>query len=200
MDQIWSTETFAPIHVLHPYLETGAGDLFSLAWNPILRTIYVGCQNTSIQWFNFGQQAAQEQSSSGTSTPSRKIHKFFDSYPQYTHKPADLLANNLAYSPPLDKNIIEIPASNVLDSAHFGYVYCMAMMPSQRTGSGDTALQPDATYHLLTGSGDETVKVSQMLIRGATYSPLTRSGRALPLVPFYNIHLNATMAQSCLLQ
>ncbi|KAI9568340.1 hypothetical protein HD554DRAFT_2260263, partial [Boletus coccyginus] len=138
--QIWSTETFAPIHVLHPYLETGAGDLFSLAWNPILQTIYVGCQNTSIQWFDF-------------------VHKFFDSYPQHTHKPADLLANNVIYSPPLDKNVIEIPGSNVLDSAHFGYVYCMAMMPSQRTGSDDIALQPDATYHLLTGSGDETVKI-----------------------------------------
>jgi di- and tripeptidase len=34
----------------------------------------------------------------------------------------------------------------------------MAMMPSQRTGS-DTALEPDATYYLLTGSGDETVKI-----------------------------------------
>ena len=59
--------------------------------------------------------------------------------------------------------MIEIPPSNVLDSAHFGYVYCMAMMPSQRTGSDDVALQPDMTYHLLTGGGDETVKVGQML-------------------------------------
>lgn len=40
----------------------------------------------------------------------------------------------------------------------------MTMMPSQRTASDDTALQPEATYHLLTGSGDETVKVGQMLI------------------------------------
>ncbi|KAH0832219.1 glutathione degradosome [Lanmaoa asiatica] len=166
--RIWSTETFAAIHVLLPYLETGAGDLFSLAWNPVLRTIYLGCQNTSIQWFNFGQQAVgrspQEQTNSGTSTPTRKVHKFFDSYPQYTHKPADLLANNLGYFPLLDanpysKNLIEIPATNVLDSAHFGYIYCMTMMPSQRTGSDDIALQPGATYHLLTGSGDETVKI-----------------------------------------
>lgn len=168
LNQIWSTESFAAIHVLHPYLETGAGDLFSLAWNPIQRTIYVGCQNTSLQWFDFGHQTSGrfEQTSSGSSTPSRKIHKFFDSYPQYTHKPADLLANNLSYSPPLklDANLIEIPASNVLDSAHFGYVYCMTMMPSQRIGTDDTLLQPDETYHLLTGGGDETVKVGQTLI------------------------------------
>ncbi|KAG6372816.1 hypothetical protein JVT61DRAFT_7223 [Boletus reticuloceps] len=158
--RIWSTETFDAIHVLHPYLETGAGDLFSLAWNPVLRTVYVGCQNTSIQWFNFSR-SPQEQFCSGTSTPTRKVHKFFDSYPQYTHKPADLLANNLSgcYSPPLDKNVIQIPALNVLDSAHFGYIYCMTVMPSRRTGSDDTALQLDTTYHLLTGSGDETVKI-----------------------------------------
>lgn len=81
---------------------------------------------------------------------------------------------------PCCKNVIEIPASNVLDSAHFGYVYCVAMMPSQRTGSDDTALQPDANYHLLTGSGDETVKVGQMLCNGH-HSPLTRYGRAPPL-------------------
>lgn len=152
------------IYVLQPYLETGAGDLFSLAWDPILQTIYLGCQNTSIQWFNFGPQGGlQEQIGSGTSTPTRKVHKFFDSYPQYIHRPADLLANNLGHSPPLVaspcKNVVEIPASNVIDSAHFGYVYCMAMMPSQRTGSDDIALQPDAIYHLLTGSGDESVKV-----------------------------------------
>ncbi|KIJ14910.1 hypothetical protein PAXINDRAFT_12180 [Paxillus involutus ATCC 200175] len=166
--RIWSTTTFMPMYILHPYLETGAGDLFSLAWNPTLQAVYVGCQNTSIQWFDFCQQQmglqAQEQISSGTSTPARKVHKFFDSYPQYTHKPADLLANNFSSSPILEadtccKNVITIPASNVLDSAHFGYVYCMAIMPSHRTGSDDPALQAGASYQLLTGSGDETVKM-----------------------------------------
>jgi di- and tripeptidase len=161
-----------PMYILHPYLETGAGDLFSLAWNPTLQAVYVGCQNTSIQWFDFCQQQmglqAQEQISSGTSTPARKVHKFFDSYPQYTHKPADLLANNFSSSPILEadtccKNVITIPASNVLDSAHFGYVYCMAIMPSHRTGSDDPALQAGASYQLLTGSGDETVKVRLMV-------------------------------------
>ncbi|KIJ60273.1 hypothetical protein HYDPIDRAFT_117355 [Hydnomerulius pinastri MD-312] len=166
--RVWSTATFAPIYVLHPYLETGAGDLFSLAWNPVLQVIYIGCQNTSIQWFGFCQQQmgrrAQEQISSGTSTPTRKVHKFFDSYPQYTHRPADLLAKNFSSSPPSDvdacsNSVFAIPASNVIDSAHFGYVYCMAILPSQRAGSDDPLLQPGASCQLLTGSGDETVKL-----------------------------------------
>ncbi|KAF9219228.1 glutathione degradosome [Gyrodon lividus] len=166
--RIWSTTTFVLMYVLHPYLEIGAGDLFSLAWNPALQVVYVGCQNTSIQWFDFCQQQigrrARAQDSSGTSTPTRKVHKFFDSYPQYTHKPADLLANNFSSSPLSEadtccENVIAISASNVLDSAHFGYVYCMAIMPSQRSGSDDLALQPCASYQLLSGSGDETVKI-----------------------------------------
>ncbi|KAH7885115.1 hypothetical protein F5I97DRAFT_1810763 [Phlebopus sp. FC_14] len=179
--EVWSTETFVPVYVVHPYLETGAGDLFSLAWNPILQIVYVGCQNTSIQWFGFCKQQlgrrAQEQSS-GTSTPSRKIHKFFDSYPQYTHKPADLFAKNS--SPPLTEldvpsengSIFDIPASNVVDSAHYGYVYCMAMMPSQRMGSGAVPSSHDANCRLLTGSGDETVKASIMQIWSCTTSGL----------------------------
>ena len=96
----------------------------------------------------------------------RPLAKFTNSLPVIlnTFRPADLLANNFSYSPALDKNVIETPASNVIDTARFGYVYCIAMMPSQRTDSDDTALQPDATYHLLAGSGDEIVKVGGTLI------------------------------------
>ncbi|KAG6333727.1 hypothetical protein ID866_5355, partial [Astraeus odoratus] len=164
-DQIWSTVTFAPIYVLYPYLETGAGDLFSLAWNPTYQVVYVGCQNTSLQWFDFSQDI--EEISSGVTTPKRKVHKFFDSYPQYTHKPADLFANNFGSLPttPLERDwssdtttAFNIPASNVIDSAHYGYVYCMTVVPSFRAGS-EVEHPAGENYHLLTGSGDETVKL-----------------------------------------
>jgi di- and tripeptidase len=152
-------------------LETGAGDLFSLSWSSTLQTIFVGCQNTSLQWYNFQDAPAQSNSSpiatpssSGISTPttiiaSRKAHKFFDSYPQYEHKPADLNASNSTLklsrrgSPtsdsdfPRPREYLKIPISNVIDSAHYGYVYCMAI------------LENDEKVRLATGSGDETVKV-----------------------------------------
>jgi di- and tripeptidase len=86
----------------------GAGDLFSLTWSSELQTIFVGCQNTSLQWFDFREPISGSPSSSSvvdsstlTSnyTPmvgaSRKVHKFFDSYPQYERKPADIHANNM---------------------------------------------------------------------------------------------------------
>ncbi|KAG2340128.1 Zn-dependent exopeptidase [Suillus weaverae] len=168
--QVWSTVTFLPVYILNPYLETGAGDLFSLAWNPAMQTIYIGCQNTSLQWQGFCKfqldRRAEEQCGSGTSTPTRKVHKFFDSYPQYTHRPADLQANNLSMSPLTSQgafvgtsSLINISATNVIDSAHFGYIYCMALLPSTREGTGHLAQKPGQNYYLVTGSGDETVKI-----------------------------------------
>ncbi|KAJ7457667.1 hypothetical protein B0H11DRAFT_2063012 [Mycena galericulata] len=166
--RIWSTSTLTPIYVLSLH-DTGAGDLFSLAWSPSLQTIYVGCQNTSLQWYDFSSEhhpfsAASTQfgdlptSVSGTSTP-RKAHKFFDSYPQYERKPADIYANNGSSrdtSPHSDRSTVpapraylNIPAENVLDSAHYGYIYCMALLPANEAGG----------VRLVTGSGDEFVKI-----------------------------------------
>ncbi|KAK7021218.1 beta-Ala-His dipeptidase [Favolaschia claudopus] len=163
--RIWSTIALTPIYVLSPYLETGAGDLFSLAWSPSLQTIYVGCQNTSLQWYDFNSEhhaasagCESSGSASGTSTPRRRPHKFFDSYPQYERKPADIHANNGGSSrdtsPTSDSNIrpprayLNIPAENVIDSAHFGYIYCMELFPDR-----------EGVVRLVTGSGDEFVKV-----------------------------------------
>ena len=172
-----------PIYVLAPYLETGAGDLFSLAWSPNLQTIYIGCQNTSLQWFDFGKNLDISSPDfypySATSTPggqSRKVHKFFDSYPQFERRPADINAMNGIMtlpmtivdsdgcvqhaSAPSPRGFLQVPASNVIDSAHYGYVYCMALLPSTAEISDDSPLPVDGFAQLVTGSGDETVKVN----------------------------------------
>lgn len=172
--RVWSTDSLEPLYVIDPHWETGAGDLFSLSWSSTLQTIFVGCQNTSLQWYSF-QDAPQSNSSpttaeilfslSGLSTPtspmtSRKVHKFFDSYPQYERRPADLNANNgtpklsRRGSPTLDSDLprpgeyLKIPMSNVIDSAHYGYVYCMTILKNDDRGD-----------RLATGSGDEIVKI-----------------------------------------
>ncbi|KAI5989043.1 glutathione degradosome [Pisolithus albus] len=176
--RIWSTANFEQIYILYPYLETGAGDLFSLAWNSSLQIVYIGCQNTSLQWFRFTEEQIGQQikeSGSGVSTPTRKVHKFFDSYPQYTHKPADRFANNFGSlsPPPLSRDTsanpalaFDIPASNVIDSAHYGYVYCMAIIPSSRTDTDEIHSEPGRYHQLLTGSGDETVKLWNCMSSG----------------------------------
>lgn len=184
--QIWCTVTLSPVYVLNPYLETGAGDLFSLVWSSSLQTLYIGCQNTSLQWYDFSPNSNTDPATllascaiNGspdilpTSTSFlRKAHKFFDSYPQYERRPADINAMN--GSPPTSiqdsecadpKTFLSVPAANVIDSAHFGYVYCMALLPPTRQGSDDVFPAEDvgeqerAQTRLITGSGDETVKV-----------------------------------------
>ena len=176
--QVWSAVTLEPIYVITPYMGEGAGDLFSLTWSSELQTIFVGCQNTSLQWFDFREPISRSPSSlsivdgstltSSNSTPvvgvSRKVHKFFDSYPQYERKPADIHANNRGprlhgrstpdsdHSDAPPRDYLSIPASNVIDSAHYGYVYCMVVLRK-----GDHGIQ------LATGSGDETVKVLMSL-------------------------------------
>lgn len=177
--QIWSTVTLTSIYVLDPYLQTDAGDLFSLAWSPSLQSCFIGCQNTSLQWFDFRQHpiplspmspsslpsfpslSDSSNPTSGSSTPTRKAHKFFDSYPIYERRPADVFARNGSglgqhiSSPELDRDTnphasqgyLSIPASNVIHSAHYGYIYCMAI------------LDINGSVQLVTGSGDESVKV-----------------------------------------
>ncbi|KAI0785192.1 Zn-dependent exopeptidase [Abortiporus biennis] len=203
--RVWSTETFALLYVLIPHFETDAGDLFSIAWCAALNTVYFGCQNTSLQWYTFPPQSTAASStrgnstpipadafdsalrdaalsSSGTSTP-RRAHKFFDSYPQYTRRPADLNARNSVRdstppspphgipTPPGDDacfvretsqqplSTLVVPPTDVIWSAHYGYVYCMALSPSYREGSDDAPLSSGEQYRLVTGSGDATVKL-----------------------------------------
>jgi di- and tripeptidase len=160
-----------------------AGDLFSLVWSSALQTVYIGCQNTSVQWFDF--QGCLDVSipdllpDSVSSTPggqSRKAHKFFDSYPRSERRPADINAMNGMMTPPMTmfdsdgclqhrsapspRGFLRVPASNVIDSAHYGYVYCMALLPSTGEVLDDPSLPLDGLTQLITGSGDETVKVT----------------------------------------
>ncbi|KZT64245.1 Zn-dependent exopeptidase [Daedalea quercina L-15889] len=218
--RVWSTRTLIPLYIINPHGETDAGDLFSLVWCPVLQTLYFGCQDTSLQWFTFPSPlqttspssvhfVSDDPSSSGRSTPTsaRRAHKFFDSYPQYTRRPADLFARNptcssvnashsnvhahgvsLPPTPPSSSAslpstsssgsparrsssphrplvALQVPPSNAIYSAHYGYIYCMALVPSVREGSDDAPFDGTSErrdLQLVTGSGDESVKLWQL--------------------------------------
>ncbi|KZS96118.1 glutathione degradosome [Sistotremastrum niveocremeum HHB9708] len=179
--RIWSTVDLAPLYVINPYLEAEAGDLFSLAYSPVLDTLYIGCQNTSLQWINLSKpdvKSGSQTPPSGSLTP--KWHRFFDSFPQAERKPPG------EDSPNLTKTLLslrrdsrpsvitrttatlQITAQNTIDSAHFGYMYCMALTPSPLEVSDDEARE-DGAIELVTGSGDETVKVWSCSEKGVTW-------------------------------
>lgn len=213
-------------------METDSGDLFCVNWNSATSTVYFGCQNTSIQWLSFesvselpssasdggsssGRSArasslervlSESSLRSGIATPPRRVHKFFDSYPQYERKPADLNARNptcssrspspcLGSSTPsvsssYDSCVLPnglqnghatqalcVPPENMIWSAHYGYVYCMALAPSSnREGSDDPAIGPNTKMQLITGSGDATVKVGVVILKCQKQLTLHRFG------------------------
>ena len=163
--QVWDTVDLVPLYVLDPYLQTDAGDIYSLAWSQSRETVYFGCQNTSIQWIQFGRDSVMAPPSS----QPRPVHKFFaGSHPQYQHTVSMDSTNETvptqrsdATSSQVECTVLSIPATNIVSSAHHGYVYCMAVSPSPYWGSDDI-LYTDAQscVYLVTGSGDESVKVS----------------------------------------
>ncbi|KAI0770453.1 hypothetical protein C8Q74DRAFT_1275531 [Fomes fomentarius] len=60
--------------------------------------------------------------------------------------------------------VLHVPAEHVIYSAHYGYVYCMALLPSTREGSDHVLDEKGEGHHLqlVTGSGDSTVKLWQL--------------------------------------
>lgn len=190
MYQVWSTTHLSLLYVIIPEGETDAGEIFSLTYSPTLSTVYFGCQNTSLQWFDLSQATklrakggSPVRSSNGTTIlPGRKWHKFFDSVPQpartangsptsttgsttperqLVHSPGDpaeVVCASLRFtSIDAGPKALQVPPQNVILPAHYGFIYCMALSPSHLY-SGDVR-QQDQEIFLLTGSGDEDVKV-----------------------------------------
>ncbi|KZP01327.1 glutathione degradosome [Calocera viscosa TUFC12733] len=149
--RVWSTETLSPIYLVLPVLDVYSGDIFSLAWNARRCCLYFGCQDTSIQYYNFNNCKPEVNGSS--TTPPRQFHKFFDSSPRFVH--AARLERDGVTSVKVpetvheeDWQVVQLPKGNLVPSAHYGYIYCMALVDC---GEGRSML--------LTGSGDEEVKI-----------------------------------------
>lgn len=182
--QVWSTDTLAPLYVIVPNGGTDAGDIFSLTFSPSLSTLYFGSQNTSLQWLDLSHPDQLPSAQPETRPPSKR-DKFFESgaragthtpsyYAQRHARPLPLNLHVLAVAD--EPKTLHVPAGNVVDSAHYGYIYCMALLPSPHLTASDP-VRADGAVELLTGSGDEDVKVRHsvaavacLMFSGAAYS------------------------------
>lgn len=156
-----------PIYIIKPYLDTDSGDIFCLSYAPRLQTLYFGCQNTSLQWFDFSGIEKVDLDNpkipigplnikESDIRPGSKRNKFFD----------DGIASGQATPTPLCRDgapkplkVFHVEGTNVIDSAHYGYVYSMALLPSTMEGNIEKTDKDMEDVLLITGSGDETVKV-----------------------------------------
>ncbi|KAJ5051728.1 uncharacterized protein L3040_001500 [Drepanopeziza brunnea f. sp. 'multigermtubi'] len=133
----------------HVYSTYDVGDVFSVAYSTQFQTVYLGAQNTSIQWCSL-KESSTRPSPCPDNHPDRRNHRFFDSVavggkhtprPHTTRTGAD------------DGLVLEIDKSHMMQYAHFGYVYCMLLV------RGITRLVDADEDVLISGGGDGTIKI-----------------------------------------
>lgn len=169
--RVWSTDTLSLLMTIQPSLDS-SGDIYSLAWDDRQGgTLYFGCQNTDIEWFNFDD--AETISSSLTlertnsTGRSSAAHRFFEGGPRIYQRGCGGGSTSAKVSSPLAARD-DAPSSstsqhrshvvapcNVIQNAHYGYIYCAITLDRNA----------DERW-LVTGSGDADVKIWECLAGG----------------------------------
>jgi di- and tripeptidase len=143
----WCPTTLKRLY--HVYSTYDVGDVFSVAYSAQFETVYLGAQNTSIQWCSLKDQTARR-TPNPENHPDRRNHRFFDSLDRggsSTPRPQTTRTGNH------EGEILEIDKAHMMHYAHFGYVYCMLMVHSV------TRLVDSDEEFLISGGGDGTIKI-----------------------------------------
>lgn len=145
---VWSTESLERQWCI---IASGdVGDVFCVTYSAVQRTVYLGAQNTTIQWcclLEEGQNGSMQKSGHSL----EREDPFFDSRGPggvRTPKPSD------AYITPKNAKggkIVEIGQHNIKHFAHYGYVYCMLLAKGVPEASGQEVL--------VSAGGDGMVKI-----------------------------------------
>ena len=168
---MWCTTTLRPLYIINAYFDVDAGDIFSLVYSPSLDTIYFGCQNTSVQWFDFNMLSSPQppppcalpsaldqlmlrDSDVRRSRPPTRTKFFADGLASGQATPTRRKPEDI----PQPLSEFQVNGANVIDSAHHGYVYSMALLPMSPS-EGSRVGDDNIRELLVTGSGDETVRV-----------------------------------------
>ncbi|EMD64267.1 hypothetical protein COCSADRAFT_36842 [Bipolaris sorokiniana ND90Pr] len=141
---VWCTSTFKHLYALwSPY---DIGDIFCVAYSSQHHTVYLGAQNTSIQWYDLKEKDTRP-TPSLSSRPTERKNRFFDSLGPggaQTPRPAG------ADTRPRDAaggQELQIDSHDICQFAHYGYVHCMLV------GSGILPEAPSEEV-LVSGGGD----------------------------------------------
>ncbi|KAF2453800.1 hypothetical protein BDY21DRAFT_401297 [Lineolata rhizophorae] len=136
--------------VYSPY---DVGDLFCAAYSSRAQTLYLGAQNTSIQWYDLRERDARPRPHPAAH-PSFRDHRFFDSC-----GPGGVRAPRRRHA--VGGQVLEIDRRHIRQFAHYGYVYCMVLARGVvADGDGDADADADADSEvLISGGGDGAIKV-----------------------------------------
>ncbi|KAG9239144.1 hypothetical protein BJ875DRAFT_366353 [Amylocarpus encephaloides] len=143
----WCPTTLKRIY--HIYSTYDVGDVFSVAYSKQFEMVYLGAQNTSIQWCSLRDSATRPRPNPD-SHPDRRNHRFFDSVQHGGTSTPRPQPNRGLVS---DGEVLEMDKAHMRHYAHFGYVYCMLLV------KGVTRLVDSDEDVLISGGGDGTIKI-----------------------------------------
>ncbi|EFX05283.1 WD repeat protein [Grosmannia clavigera kw1407] len=146
---IWNPKTFERLYEI--YSSYDVGDIFSVVYSVQHHTVFVGAQDTSIQWVDLNdprRRAIQD----SAQHPDKRHHRFFDS--KAIGGSSTPRRNEERWSHiPKAQTVLEAHPSAIHQFAHYGYVYCMLV------AKGPAHNLPADDEVLISGGGDGTVKV-----------------------------------------
>ncbi|KAI5852733.1 hypothetical protein DFP73DRAFT_469640 [Morchella snyderi] len=145
---IWDSTTFENLYTIYSTFDLG--DVFCVAYSPLQHTAYFGAQNTSIQWYDLKVKDSRP-CPTLTSHPSHRNHPFFDS-----KGPGGGAALKQEICPrSTTSQLLETDPENIVQYAHYGYVYCMLLISL----SASSEIGKVGQQILLSGGGDGVVKL-----------------------------------------
>ncbi|KAK3075452.1 hypothetical protein LTR53_001237 [Teratosphaeriaceae sp. CCFEE 6253] len=152
---VWRTADWTQKCCLYSTFDVG--DVFCVSYSVALQTVYLGAQNTTIQWCCLKDRASGN-TQADLAARARDVHPslredpFFDSAgPGGVRTPRPASAD-VTPRHARGGEVIEISKTNVKHFAHYGYVYCMQLV---RDGIPEAA----GSEVLITGGGDGVVKL-----------------------------------------
>ncbi|KAL8765784.1 MAG: hypothetical protein Q9209_007248 [Squamulea sp. 1 TL-2023] len=144
---VWCTKSLGRLYSI--YSTYDVGDVFCVAYSASLETVYLGAQNTSIQWYNLSDKDNRPTPDLARH-PFNRNHRFFDSKgPGGTPTPRPASASELRSDYGL---YLEIDKTDIVQYAHNGYTYCMLLAGGSKGDSLDHEV-------LISGGGDGTIKI-----------------------------------------
>ena len=146
---VWSTQTFIRLYAL--YSTYDVGDIFCVAYSSYHQIVYLGAQNTSIQWYDLKEKDTRPRPEP-TAHPSHRQDRFFDSAgPGGVRTPRPYAPEDGPRSA-TGGQVLEIDKQYIRQFAHYGYVYCMLL------GKGILPNHPTEEV-LVSGGGDGLIRV-----------------------------------------
>lgn len=115
--RVWNIDELKCDRIIHSCHDVG--DVFSIVFTRN-QLLFLGCQNTSIQWYDFNEKSTIESSGFINNNKNCQKNQFFNLF-------HDLGLHSSKQFIQEEKHVIQcvIRANNVYSNAHDGYIYCM---------------------------------------------------------------------------